>query len=81
MISAETNTLLDAFNFELVGPDKNQRAYSTYMAETPTQGVVISLPDDAGKEELLEAIVAAGRAQQRETTRDARQRYLNTFKA
>jgi hypothetical protein len=80
MISPEVNTLLNTFEFELVGPDKKQRGYSIYMATTPTQDVVISLPDNACKNDLLEALVAAGQARQRERTREAHQAWLNTFK-
>jgi hypothetical protein len=80
MISAETSILLDAFNFDLVSPDKRQKDYSIYMASTPTQDVVISLPDNACKNDLLEAIFAAGQTKQREKIRDAHQAWLNTFK-
>jgi hypothetical protein len=80
MITPEAQSILEAFSFEPVGPDKNERGNQLFMAETHTQGIIISLPPETGKHELLEALIAAGRAQQRESTRDARKRYLDTFR-
>lgn len=80
MITPEAQSILDTFGFEHVGTNKNQRDQHLFMATTPTQDVVISLPINAGKEDLLEAIVASGRAQQRQAVRDAHQGWLNTFK-
>lgn len=80
MITSEAQSILDTFGFEHVGPNKNQRDQHLFMATTPAQDIVISLPVDAGKEDLLEAIVATGRAQNRQAVRDAHQNWLNTFK-
>lgn len=80
MITPEAFSILNAFGFELLGIDKKQRANLIYLAKIATQDVVISLPQDACKEELLEAIVASGRAQNREKVREAHQRWLDTFK-
>lgn len=80
MITPEALSILNAFGFELLGIDKKQRENLIYLAKIATQDVVISLPQDACKEELLEAIVASGRAQNREKVREAHQRWLDTFK-
>ena len=80
MITSEAFYILEAFGFEFVGPDKKQRENWVYLAKTATQDVVISLPENACKDELLEAIVATGRAQNREKVREAHQRWLETFK-